>query len=104
MTGAAHSPLPHPAGMRPFALPLELARLQGVALTNRPELLIARKKIEAAEARLSAARREWIPDPTVRVETSRYNDTTGPDSEVMAGVSINLHWLNPRKYSAAIYE
>jgi len=104
MNRPAQSPLARPEALRPFTLELELMPLQNLALTNRPELLIARKKIEAAEAKLSAARREWIPDPNLRVETSRYNDASQAASEVMAGVSINLPWFNRRKYKAAIEE
>ncbi len=104
MNRRAQAPLPRPAEMLPFTLALELDPLQSLALTNRPELLMARKKIEAAEARLAAARREWIPDPSLRVETSRYNDASQAASEVMAGVSINFPWLNRRKYKAAIEE
>jgi len=104
MNRPAQSPLARPEAMRPFTLELELMPLQNLALTYRPELLMARKKIEASEAKLSAARREWIPDPNLRVETSRYNDASQAASEVMAGVSINLPWFNRRKYKAAIEE
>ena len=104
MNRSAQSPLPRPEKLRPPMLGLELTPLQNLALTNRPELLMARKKTEAAEAKLSAARREWIPDPNLRVEASRYNDASQAASEVMAGVSINLPWFNRRKYKAAIEE
>lgn len=104
MNRPAQTSVPHPAEMRPLMLTFELSRLQNLALTNRPELLIAAKKIEAATSRLAAARREWIPDPSLRVEASRYNDASQPASEVMAGVSINLPWFNRRKYKAAIEE
>ncbi len=104
MNRSAQSPLPRPEELRPPMLGLELTPLQNLALTNRPELLMARKKIEAAEAKLGAARREWIPDPNLRVEASRYNDASQAASEVMAGVSINLPWFNRRKYKAAIEE
>ena len=104
MNRPAQTPLPRPEGMQPFMVPLELEALEKMALTKRPELMIARKKIEAAEAKLGAAKREWIPDPSLRVEASRYNDASHPPSEVMAGVSINLPWFNRRKYKAAIEE
>src|SRR6266478_1808148 len=104
MNRPAQSPLPRPEEMRLIRLGVELAPLQSLALTNRPELMMARKKIEAAEAKLAAARREWIPDPSLRVEASRYNDASQAASEVMAGVSINLPWFNRRKYKAAIEE
>src|SRR6266404_4172382 len=109
MNRRAQSSLAHPSALTlprsdALTLPLELEPLQSLALTNRPELLTARKKIEAAEAKLGAARREWVPDPSLRLEASRYNDASQPASEVMAGVSINLPWFNRRKYTAAIEE
>jgi len=104
MNRPAQSPLPQPEELRPAMFGLELAPLQKLALTNRPELLMARTRREAAEAKLSAARREWVPDPSLRVEATRYNDAGQAVSEVMAGVSINVPWLNRRKYKAAIEE
>ncbi len=104
MNRPAQASLPRPAEMHPLTLGLELAPLQSLALTNRPELLIARRKIEAADAKLNAAKREWVPDPSLKVEASRYNDAGQAVSEVMAGVSINLPWFNRRKYKAAIEE
>jgi len=67
-------------------------------------VLTALRKIEAAKAKLEAAKREWIPEPSLRVEASRYNDAGQAVSEVMAGVSVNIPWLNRRKYNAAIEE
>ena len=104
MNRPAQAPLPRPEEMRLFSLALHLDNLQNLALTNRPELLIARKKIEAAQAKLAAAKREWVPDPSLLVEASRYNDTAPVVSEVAVGVSINLPWFNRHKYKAAIEE
>ena len=81
-----------------------MEQVQALALANRPEVLSAARKIEAAKARLEAAQREWIPEPSLRVEASRYNDAGQAVSEVMAGVSVNIPWLNRRKYKAAIEE
>jgi cobalt-zinc-cadmium efflux system outer membrane protein len=96
--------LPRPADLPPPALDLQLAPLQILALTNRPELFMASKKIEAAEARLGAARREKVPDPSLMFEASRYNDSGQAVSELDVGASINLPWFNRRKYNAAIEE
>jgi cobalt-zinc-cadmium efflux system outer membrane protein len=49
---------------------------------------------------LELARREWIPDPTVSVEAQRYNGASQGVSEVSAGVSFNVPWLNGKKYRA----
>jgi outer membrane protein TolC len=101
---AAQSPLPHPADLRAPLFDFQLAPLQSLALTNRPELFMASKKIEAAEARLGAAKREKIPDPSLMIEASRYNDAGQAVSELDIGASISLPWFNRRKYNAAIEE
>ena len=104
MNRPAQSSLPKPAELTLVMAHLDMGHLQITALEHRPELLMARKKIEAAEARMAAAKREWVPDPNLRVEASRYNDSGQALSEVMAGVSVNIPWLNRRKYKAAIEE
>jgi outer membrane protein TolC len=104
MNRPAQSPLPRPASLGFPVFYLQLEQLQSLALTNRPEILSAARKIEAAAARMEAARREWIPEPNLRVEASRYNDAGQAISEVMAGFSINIPWANRRKYKAAIEE
>jgi cobalt-zinc-cadmium efflux system outer membrane protein len=104
MNRPAQAPVGKPASLGFPTMHFELDQLQALALTNRPEVLGAARKIEAAQARLEAARREWIPEPNLRVEASRYNDAGQAISEVMAGVSVNIPWLNRRKYKAAIEE
>jgi len=104
MNRPAQSPMPRPANLGFPVFHLNLEQLQSLALTNRPEVLSAARKIEAATARMEAARREWIPEPNLRVEASRYNDAGQAISEVMAGFSVNIPWANRRKYKAAIEE
>lgn len=104
MNRPAQSPLPKPVSLGFPVMHFELESIQALALTNRPEVLSAARKIEAAKARLEAARREWIPEPSFRLEADRYNDAGQAISEVNAGISINLPWLNRRKYKAAIEE
>lgn len=104
MNRPAQSPLPKPESLGFPAVHFDLARVQALALANRPEVLSAARKIDAAKARWEAARREWIPEPSLRAEASRYNDAGQAVSEVMAGVSVNIPWLNRRKYKAAIEE
>jgi outer membrane protein, heavy metal efflux system len=69
-------------------------------LNSRPEIRSAEAAVTAAKAKLELAKREWIPDPTVSVETQRYNGAAQAVSEVGAGVSINIPWLNGKKYRA----
>jgi outer membrane protein, heavy metal efflux system len=83
---------------------LSLPNLEALALANRPELAIAGRKVEAAQARLKAARKGWIPEPSVRIEGDRYNGAGQVVSELDAGFSIDLPWFNRSKYRAAINE
>jgi outer membrane protein TolC len=104
MNRPAQTPLPNPGELRFNTFHFQLGQLQVLALDHRPEIMAARMKQEAAKARLAAAKREWVPDPSLRVEASRYNDSSPVVSEVMAGVAINIPWLNRKKYRAAIEE
>src|SRR5215831_6824873 len=104
MNRPAQAPLPHPGELRFITLHFELPRLQALAVDHRPEVVMARQKQEAARARLAAAKRDWIPDPSLRVMVSRYNDSSQAVSEVMAGAAINIPWVNRGKYQAAIEE
>ncbi len=104
MNRTPESPLGRPADLTFEAADLSLANLEGLALANRPELVIAQRKIEAAEARLREARKAWVPEPSFRVEGERYNGAGQVVSELDAGFSIDLPWFNRSKYRAAIYE
>ena len=104
MNRPAQAPLSKPEPLGFPAVHFDLQRVQAFALDHRPEVLTAVRKIEAAKARLEAAKREWIPEPSLRIEASRYNDAGQAVSEVMAGFSVNIPWLNRRKYKAAIEE
>jgi outer membrane protein TolC len=53
-----------------------------------------------AKAKLELAKREWIPDPTVSLDAERYNAASQVVSQVGGGVSINIPWLNGKKYRA----
>src|SRR5258706_15821189 len=102
MNSPKQPPLSKPEPLGFPAVHFELQNVQAFALEHRPEVLAAAQKIEAAKAKLEAAKREWIPEPNLRVEASRYNDAAQGVSEVMAGVSGNIPWLNRLKYKAAI--
>ncbi len=104
MNRPAQSPLALPAAENFQPVELSWENIEAFALTNRPELFIAQRKIEAAQARLELARRDWWPDPTFRIEADRYNQASQIASEVIVGVSINLPWFNRKKYDGAIRE
>src|SRR6266478_4486357 len=78
--------------------------LRPLVLTQRPEVKMAEAKIDMEKSKLQIARREWIPDPALIVKAQRYNDAGQAVSEVDAGVSFPLPWVNFRKYAAGVRE
>jgi outer membrane protein, heavy metal efflux system len=78
--------------------------LRTVALAQRPEVLMARAKIDGEKSKLQLAHRAWIPDPALMVKGQRYNDAAEAMSELDAGVSFTVPWVNPGKYSAGVRE
>jgi outer membrane protein TolC len=94
------APLGRPAVNEEGSLPAPVERLRQLVLTNRPEVREAQAKVTMAKAKLELAKREWIPDPTVSLEAERYNAASQFVSQVGGGVSINIPWLNGKKYRA----
>lgn len=83
---------------------LSPSRLRPLLLTHRPEIKMAEAKIDREKWNLQLAHREWIPDPALMVKAERYNDAGQAVSEVDAGVSFPLPWINLRKYAAGVRE
>src|SRR6184192_4022853 len=83
---------------------LSLNGLRGITLAQRPEVQMARAKVDSEHAKLQLARRAWIPDPALMVKGQRYNDASQAVSEFDAGVSFTVPWANPGKYSAGVRE
>src|SRR5437588_4485961 len=83
---------------------LSLNGLRGITLAQRSEEGMARAKIHKQKSKLQLARRAWIPDPALMVKGQRYNDTSQAVSELDAGVSFTVPWVNPGKYSAGVRE
>jgi outer membrane protein TolC len=104
MNRPPEQPVGRPRSEKPVMRELVFANLSAVVLANRPELQLAKTRVELQKARVQYAKREWIPDPSFRVGVSRYNDATNAVSEVSAGVSIGLPWVNAKKYNAGIRE
>jgi outer membrane protein TolC len=92
--------LGRPADNEQDSMPVPTERLRQLVLNNRPEIREAQAKVTKAKARLELAKREWIPDPTVSLEAERYNAASQVVSQVGGGVSINIPWLNGKKYRA----
>jgi cobalt-zinc-cadmium efflux system outer membrane protein len=94
------APLGRPAASGDNSPPAPAERLRQLVLTNRPEVREAQTKVTMSKAKLELAKREWIPDPTVSLEAERYNAASQVVSQVGGGVSINVPWLNGKKYRA----
>jgi outer membrane protein TolC len=65
---------------------------------------MAEARIEVEKSNVQLAHRAWIPDPAVTVKAQRYNDAAQAVSELDAGVSFTVPWVNFRKYGAAVRE
>jgi outer membrane protein TolC len=94
------SPLGEVNANLPDHVELQPERLRSTLLNDRPEVRMATAQVAAARAKLELARREWVPDPSLSVSAQRYNDASQAVSEVTAGISFNVPWLNGRKYRA----
>ena len=104
MNRDAFAPLSTPVTATVNHAHLSATRLHAVTLAQRPEVQMARAKIDGEKSKLQLAHREWIPDPALMVKAQRYNDAGQAVSEVDAGVSFPLPWVNSRKYSAGVRE
>src|SRR5207302_1777141 len=104
MNRDAFAPLGAPATAAIHLPKLSLANLREVVLAQRPEMQMARAKIDMEKSKLDLAHRAWIPDPALMVKGQRYNDASQGVSELDAGVSFTVPWVNPRKYSAGVRE
>jgi cobalt-zinc-cadmium efflux system outer membrane protein len=94
------APLGRPVDGDQSSPPAPAQRLRQLVLTYRPEIREAEAKVTVAKAKVELARREWFPDPTVSLEADRYNAASQVVSQVGGGVSINIPWLNGKKYRA----
>jgi outer membrane protein, heavy metal efflux system len=104
MNRDAFAPLSVP-GTASVQMPqLSPTSLRPLVLTHRPEVKMAEAKIDVEKWKHHLARREWIPDPALMVKAERYNDAGQAVSEVDAGVSFPLPWVNFRKYGAGVRE
>ena len=104
MNRPPQSPLGLLPPLSPPELPGSLDNLQQMALAHRPDLQILQKKIEAGKARLTLAKREWIPDPEIRVEARQFNGGAKAIEEYDTGIFLKIPWANRSKYKAAIEE
>jgi outer membrane protein, heavy metal efflux system len=104
MNRDAFAPLGTPVASNVDHAHLSLTRLRSITLAQRPEVQMARAKIDTEKSKLQLAQRAWIPDPALMVKGQRYNDAAEAVSELDAGVSFTIPWVNPGKYSAGVRE
>src|SRR6184192_4129760 len=104
MNRDAFVPLPPPVAATISEASLSVTRLHAITLAQRPEVQMARAKIDGEKSKLQLAQRAWIPDPALMVKGQRYNDAAEAVSELDAGLSFTIPWVNPSKYSAGVRE
>ena len=104
MNRPASSPVGQPAALAFRAMPSNPGALEARVLAQRPEIAAAEQRLKAEEARLQLARREWIPEPQVRVEARSFRGSGDTFTEYDTGVFFSVPWANPRKYSAGVRE
>lgn len=104
MNRPAHDPLGRPAQLVLLQQPVRFDSAWRLALGSRPEILSAKQRMEAARARWELAKREWIPDPEIRIEARQFNGQGAAFQEYDTGIFFNLPWINRSKYKAAIAE
>src|SRR2546429_2398851 len=102
MNRDAFAPLGPPAAATLNEASLSVTKLHAITLAQRPEVQIARAKIDGEKSKLQLAHRAWIPDPALMVKGQRYNDAAEAVSELDAGVSFTIPWVNPAKYAAGV--
>jgi outer membrane protein TolC len=86
------------------ALELPPQTIETLSLASRPEVLRAGKMVDASQARLQLAHREWIPDPQILVRARQFRESSSAIQEYDTGVLFSVPWVNFRKYSAGVAE
>src|SRR6266487_2103721 len=104
MNRDAFAPLGAPVTATVNHAHLSVSRLHAITLAQRPEVQMARAKIDGEKSKLQLAHRAWIPDPAISIKGQRYNDAAEAVSELDAGVLFTVPWVNPSKYSAGVRE
>jgi len=98
------APLGVPDEVTPKMPDLSPTKMRPLLFAHRPEIKIAEARIDMEKSNLQLAHRAWIPDPAVTVKAQRYNDAAQAVSELDAGVSFAVPWVNFKKYGAAVRE
>jgi cobalt-zinc-cadmium efflux system outer membrane protein len=102
MNRPASSALGSPRGLTFTSQPL-WRNTEAEVLAKRPEVILAARSVEAEKSRRDLAKRQWIPDPQLRVEARQFNGSGGI-TEYDTGVFFSVPWPNYMKYSAGVAE
>lgn len=100
MNRPARSPLGRPAEFDFKHTEFRPGEIEWKALQNRPELQFAEQKIAAEQQKVEVAKREWIPEPQVRVEARHFKNGSQTFQEYDTGIFFSIPWGNARKYRA----
>jgi outer membrane protein TolC len=95
------APLPPPPADLPVAPPPDVAavrRLEAEAVDRRPDIVAARDRARAEQARADRGARESLPDFTVSTSYNSMWDT--PEHRWMVGLAVNLPIPNGRRRGA----
>ena len=103
MNRPANHPLAQPAPLTFIPPTLSASEAESLAKASRPEVLSASRKVDAEKARLELARRQWIPDPQLRIAARQYSPSQGI-REYDTGIVISVPWANSKKYAAGVAE
>jgi len=103
MNRPASSALGSPRGLTFTSQPFSRKTIEAEVLAKRPEVILAARSIEAEKSRRDLAKRQWIPDPQLRVEARQFNGSGGI-TEYDTGVFFSVPWPNYMKYSAGVAE
>lgn len=96
----AHAPLGQPAEVSLRARAFDARQLEALALQHRPELQQAESRITAEQQRLQLAKRDWIPEPQLRVEARSFKGNNQVFREYDTGIFFSIPLGNGRKYAA----
>lgn len=103
MNRTASSSLSRTEGLAFTELTLSRKTIEAEALAKRPEIIFASRSIDAEKSKHDLAKRQWIPDPQLRVEARQFNGAGGIN-EYDTGVFFSVPWPNAVKYSAGVAE
>lgn len=96
----ARAPLGPPADVSVRQPSFDARQLEALALQYRPELQQAENRIAAEQQRLQLAKRDWIPEPQVRVEARSFKGGNQAFREYDTGIFFNVPLGNWGKYKA----